>query len=244
MKRKKYIYLGIGIFIIPFLIMVCLHIGIAVGRYFNININVPNVSAADWFMFIGSYLGGVMTLSGVMITLRYERNSHEYQLAVASIKEERCNISSLIEKIDVFAPSICYINFISVISIKEYDKLPDFSNVRNEIAKYLQKIYQSRTELTLCTDILFSSKNCYTCKQLCKLSEVQNDFSTTYNKVSKLLDDTLRFLYTYIVDTYQNILKDEIINKYRQHITESLAKGIVPIYSEKDIKMVEREKKI
>ena len=58
MKRKKQIYLGIGIFIIPFFIMICLHIGIALGRYFNININVPEITAADWFMFAGSYLGG------------------------------------------------------------------------------------------------------------------------------------------------------------------------------------------
>lgn len=243
MKRKKQIYLGVGIFIIPFFIMICLHIGIALGRYFNININVPEITAADWFMFAGSYLGGVMTLLGVLVTLRYERNIHGHQLIVASIQEERRNISSLIEKLDVFGPSICYVDFTSAMGTKEWNKLPDFSNVRSEIAEYLRKIYQSRTELTLCTDILVQSQNCSVCKHPCRLSTVQNDFSTTYNKVFKLLDDTLRILDAYIVDTYQNTLRDELISRYKQNIAECLAKGEVPIYTEKDIQTAEGEKK-
>lgn len=243
MKRKRQIYLGIGICIIPFFIMICLHIGIALGRYFNININIPEITAADWFMFEGSYLGGVMTLVGVLFTLRYERKIHGHQLTVASIQEERRNISSLIEKLDVFGPSICYVDFNSVMSIKEWNKLPDFSNVRSEIAEYLRKIYQSRTELTLCTDILVTPQNCFVCEHPCRLSAVQNDFSSTYNKVSKLLDDTLRILDTYIVDTYQNTVRDELIRQYKQNIAECLAKGMTPSYTEKDIQTAEREKK-
>lgn len=243
MKRKKQIYLGLGIIIVPFIIMLCLHIGIALGRYFNININVPEIKAADWFMFAGSYLGGVLTLFGVLLTLRYERNIHGHQLTVTFIQEERNNISSLIEKLDLFGPSICYVEFTSALGIKEYNKLPDFSNVRNKIAEYLRGIYQSRTELTLCTDILFISPNCSMCKHPCRLSAIQNEFSSIYNKISKLLDETLRTLDAYIVDTYQNMLRDELISQYRQNIAECSAKGLVSNYSEKDIQTAEREKK-
>ena len=66
-----------AVVVIPFILIFCLHIGIALGNYFGININVPNVDASTWFLFAGSYLGGVMTLAGVMITLKHERKIHQ-----------------------------------------------------------------------------------------------------------------------------------------------------------------------
>lgn len=72
MKNKRLWWI-LGIATAPFILMLCLHLGLAIQRYFRFNINVPNVEAADWFMFAGSYLGGAMTLLGVIVTLKYER---------------------------------------------------------------------------------------------------------------------------------------------------------------------------
>ena len=73
----------------PLLLMLCLHIGIALGQYFGININVPGIGAADWFLFAGSYLGGAMTLLGVVATLKHERSIHHHQLMIESIEKEK-----------------------------------------------------------------------------------------------------------------------------------------------------------
>lgn len=73
MRNKKSLWWIVAVIIMPFVVMLRLHIGIALGNYFHININVPNVDAATWFMFSGSYLGGVI------ITLRHERNIHQYE---------------------------------------------------------------------------------------------------------------------------------------------------------------------
>ena len=64
MKNNHHRWWIVGIVAAPFVLMLFLHIGIAVGQYFKIDINVPNIAAADWFMFAGSYLGGAMTLLG------------------------------------------------------------------------------------------------------------------------------------------------------------------------------------
>ena len=85
MKNKLSKWWFLVVLAIPFFLMLCLHIGIALGNYFGININVPNVDASTWFIFCGSYLGGTMTLAGVMITLKHERSIHQYEKVKRSL---------------------------------------------------------------------------------------------------------------------------------------------------------------
>ena len=79
MKNKLSKWWFLAVLAIPLFLMLCLHIGIALGNYFGININVPNVDASTWFIFCGSYLGGIMTLAGVMVTLKHERGIRQYE---------------------------------------------------------------------------------------------------------------------------------------------------------------------
>lgn len=106
MKNRLSKWWFLIVIVIPFLLMFCLHVGIALGSYFGININVPNVDASTWFIFCGSYLGGTMTLAGVMITLRHERSIHQYEKALESIEKERNGLGKVICELNLFAPSI------------------------------------------------------------------------------------------------------------------------------------------
>lgn len=108
MKNKLSKWWFLVVLAIPFLLMLCLHIGIALGNYFGVNINVPNVDASTWFIFCGSYLGGTMTLAGVMLTLRHERNIHQYEKSMDSIEKEKDALGKAICNLNVFAPSILY----------------------------------------------------------------------------------------------------------------------------------------
>lgn len=65
-----------GVIAAPFLLMLLLHLGIAVSEYTGFNFNIEGINAADWFMFAGSYLGGAITLGGVVLTLKHERKVH------------------------------------------------------------------------------------------------------------------------------------------------------------------------
>lgn len=96
MKNKLSKWWFLIVIAIPFLLMLCLHIGIALGNYFDLNINVPNVDASTWFIFCSSYLCGTMTLVGVMVTLRHERSIHQYEKSLESIDKERESLGKAI----------------------------------------------------------------------------------------------------------------------------------------------------
>ena len=243
MKNRRWHWWILGIVITPFLLMLCLHIGIAMGQYFKININVPDIEAADWFMFAGSYLGGAMTLLGVMVTLKYERRLNEHQQRIESIEKERERLFSIINRLDVFAPSSCYLDFTSAMSVKEWNKRPDFTGVRRRIVDFMRELNQSNQELQLGTDMCAKSADCAKCKHICRLPTVQAEFQNSYAYVNKYLFDTLKLLDAYIVDQYQNAVKDELIYMYRENIALCQSQGKASQYGEKDIDDIQKLKK-
>lgn len=242
MKNKRLWWI-LGIAAAPFILMLCLHLGLAIQRYFRFNINVPNVEAADWFMFAGSYLGGVMTLLGVIVTLKYERRLNQHQQRIQSIEKERERLFSIINRLDVFAPSSCYLNFTSVMSVKEWNKRPDFTDVRRRIVDSMRELNQSNRDLQLGTDMCAQSADCARCKHICRLPTVQAEFRNTYTYMNTYLFDTLKLLDTYIVDQYQNAVKDELIYLYRESIALCQSQGTVSQYGEKDIDDIQKLKK-
>lgn len=243
MKNKRIIWWIVGIALTPFVLMLLLHIGIALQQYFKLNINVPNIHAADWFMFAGSYLGGAMTLFGVIITLKHERKLHQHQLTIESIEKERERLFLIVNKLDVFAPSACYLDFTSAMCVKEWDKRPDFSTVRRKIVETLRDLNQGNQELLLETEMCTQPAECVKCKHLCRLPAVRNEFQRTYAYVNRYLYDTSQMLDAYIVDQYQNATNDELINLYRENIAVCQAQGKPSQYGEKDIEDIQSLKK-
>lgn len=191
MKNRRIIWWIIVIALAPFVLMLLLHIGIALQQYFKFNINVPNIHAAEWFMFAGSYLGEAMTLFGVIIILRHERKLHQHQLVIESSEKERERLFAIISKLDVFAPSACHLDFTSAMCFKEWNKRPDFSAVRRRIIETLRELNQSNQELQLETEMCSVQVNCAKCKHPCKLPEIRNEFQSVYAYVNKYLFDTL-----------------------------------------------------
>ena len=243
MKNNHHRWWIVGIVAAPFVLMLFLHIGIAVGQYFKIDINVPNIAPAAWFMFAGSYLGGAMTLLGVMATLRYERKIHTNQLMIQGIEKENELLNSVVNRIDIYAPSICYLDLSSALSIKEWNKRPDFSAVRRRIAEAMSALNQGRIDLNIGTDMCCQPAECTSCKHPCRMPNVRIEFQNTYATVNKHLFDTLTLLDAFIVEHYQNAVKDELINLYRENIAQCQAVGQPSQYSEKDIQDIQKLKK-
>ena len=140
MKNKLSKWWFLVVLAVPFILMFCLHIGTALGNYFGININVPNVDASTWFIFCGSYLGGTMTLAGVMITLKHERSIHQYEKALETIEKERDGLGKVICELNLFAQNTLYQRFNGIrITSTGYDSV-EVSAVRQQLAEEMQKI--------------------------------------------------------------------------------------------------------
>lgn len=220
---------------IPFLLMFCLHIGIALENYFGININVPNVDASTWFIFCGSYLGGTMTLAGVMITLRHERNIHQYEKSRESIEKEKDALGKAVCDLNIFAPSTLYQQFNSLhITSKGYDSA-EVAAIRQQLSEEMRKINALKLETMFFTDIYAMTAGCSACKKPCRIQSILPEFQKIYEKVGSKLFESLQMVDAYVVTCVSNALYQALIINCQQSNQQHQAIGQPPEYSEVEI---------
>lgn len=226
---------------IPFLLMLCLHIGIALGNYFGININVPNVDASTWFMFFGSYLGGVMTLAGVMITIKHERNIHQYEKSLENIDREKDKLGKAICELNLFAPSTLYQRFnILQITTSGYNSA-EVAAIRQQLSEEMQKINTAKLETIFFTNAYAIPIGCSTCKSPCRIPTILPEFQKTYEKVGNQIFTLLQMIDDYIVVCNQNAIQRALIANCRQINQQCQSLGQPPVHGESEIKRYERE---
>lgn len=235
MKNKLSKWWFLIVFAIPFLLMLCLHIGIALGNYFGININVPNVDASTWFIFCSSYLGGTMTLAGVMVTLKHERNIHQYEKSLESIDKEREALGKAICDLNVFAPSTIYQQFSSLqITNKGYNSA-EVAAIRQQLSEEMRKINALKLETMFFTDIYAMATACSTCKKLCRIQSILPEFQKLYEKVGGRLFELLQMVDFYVAICVSNALYQALVAECQQANQQRQAFGQTPEYSEAEI---------
>lgn len=224
MKNKLSKWWFLLVLAVPFILMVCLHIGIALGNYFGININVPNVDASTWFIFCGSYLGGAMTLAGVMVTLKHERSIHQYEKSLESIDKERESLGKAICDLNVFAPSAIYQRFNSLqITSKGYNAA-EVAVIRQQLSEEMRKINALKLET-----------GCSACKKPCRIQAILPEFQKLYEKVGGKLFDVLQIVDSYVVICISNALYQALVIGCQQDNQKCQASGQPPQYSEVEI---------
>lgn len=237
MKNKLSKWWFLVVLAIPFLLMFCLHIGIALGNYFGININVPNVDASTWFIFCGSYLGGTMTLAGVMLTLRHERNIHQYEKSMDSIEKEKDALGKAICDLNVFAPNTLYQQFNSLyITSKGYDPA-EVATIRQQLSEEMRKINALKLETLFFTDIYAMTAGCSACKKPCRVQSILPEFQKIYEKVGSKLFELLQIVDAYVVVSVSNALYQALITNCQQSNQRHQALGQPPEYSEAEIEI-------
>lgn len=235
MKNKLLKWWFLVVLAIPFLLMLCLHIGIALGNYFGININVPNVDASTWFIFCGSYLGGTMTLAGVMATLRHERSIHQYEKSLESIDKERELLGKAICDLNVFVPSAIYQRFNSLqITSKGYNAA-EVAVIRQQLSEEMRKINALKLETMFFTDIYAMTLGCSACKKPCRIQAILPEFQKLYEKVGGKLFDVLQMVDSYVVICINNELYQALVIGCQQDNQKCQASGQPPQYSEVEI---------
>lgn len=241
MKNKLSKWWFLVVVFIPFLLMFCLHIGIALGNYFGININVPNVDASTWFIFCGSYLGGTMTLAGVMITLRHERSIHQYEKVLESIEKERDGLGQVICELNLFAPSILYQRFNGLrITSTGYDSV-EIAAIRQQLAEEMQKVNTVKLKAMFFTDIYVVPPGCPTCKNPCRIPTILPEFQKTYEKISNRVFTLLELIDSYIAICNRNAIKRALVVNCQQINQQLQSQGQLPKYGEAELKGYESE---
>lgn len=241
MKNKLSKWWFLIVIAIPFLLMLCLHIGIALGNYFGININVPNVDASTWFIFCGSYLGGTMTLAGVMLTLRHERNIHEYEKSMDGIEKEKDALGKAICDLNVFAPSTLYQQFNSLcITSKGYNPA-EVAAIRQQLSEEMRKINALKLETMFFTDIYAMTAGCSACKKPCRVQAILPEFQRIYESVGNRIFTLLQMIDTYIVTCNQNALRRALIASCQNINQQCQLHGQPPEHSNAEIRGYENE---
>lgn len=237
MKNRLSKWWFLVVLVVPFILMFCLHIGIALGNYFGININVPNVDASTWFIFCGSYLGGTMTLAGVMLTLRHERNIHQYEKAMDTIEKEKDALGKAICDLNVFAPSTLYQQFNSLhITSKGYDSA-EVAAIRQQLSEEMRKINALKLETMFFTDIYAMTAGCSACEKPCRVQAILPEFQKIYEKVGSKLFELLQMIDAYVVVSVSNALYQALVTNCQQSNQWHQALGQPLEYSEAEIEI-------
>lgn len=240
MKNKFLKWWFLVIAIIPVILMLCLHIGIAIGDYFGININVPNVDASTWFTFAGSYLGGTMTLVGVVITLRHERNVQRYEKELSNIEKEKDYLGKMICELNIFAPSTLYQQSNSILLItKGNDISAQAALIRQQLAKEMQKINKEKLEIMFFTDMYAMTAGCSTCQKPCRIQTILPEFQKIYEKIGSRIFHVLQLIDSYVVINENNAIYREVVNSYCESNQLCQLKEQPPQYEESIIKEYE-----
>lgn len=236
MKNKLSKYWFLGILFAPLLLMFCFHIGLALGAYFGININVADISTKDWFMFAGSYLGGVMTLVGVTITIRQERRNQHYEDNLGSIEREREHLGVAISGLNTIIPKTIYQRYINLpVTSEGYYNSADVSLIKQSIDQERENINKIRMEAIFFTDI-YDSAPCMICDKVCSLKEIRLEFQKIYDDIAKQLFDIYQKIEKYITVNESNIINKKLATNFRQMNSSLLKEGKSPMYDELTIK--------
>ncbi len=216
-----------GVVAAPFVLMILLHLGIAIFEYTGFNFNIQGVDAPDWFIFAGSYMGGVMTLVGVILTIHYQRKSNFKQQKFTEILKERETLGNIISRLDLLGPSGCYQEYTSLVSA-EYAQIPNLSNIRRNIVDKMGILNQLRAEINLSTDIMAMPTECASCNHQCRLISLRPEFQVLYTTVNQNLLDAYAALDTFIVASLNNCLIEErkLISMQQNYAAQSQGKAI------------------
>ncbi len=221
----------ISIPILPFILMALLHISIALGNYFSIDINIPNIYASDWFMFFGSYLGGSVTLLGVILTIRHSRQLHQHQISIGYLQKEEENVAEVLASLPVNQTLNIMGVYATGFRISDDDEINNIENSKETIREiYLcqTSLTQAKIKLAALSFILQDYNNCSSCKNKCNLNEIAPKFRATYEELESTIDKCLEYIYETIRARDNSLMYSSMLKENM----ECAKKEEQPLYSQ------------
>lgn len=211
--KKQWVW---GVVAAPFVLMILLHLGVAIYEYTGLNFNIEGISATNWFMFAGSYLGGAITLGGVVLTLKHERKIHQHQISIDAINKEKELLVNAVSELDIHSLSTLHNHFLELEITNTGYRGVEVAEIQRRISEKQRVLSQWMIIVTASTDMYVNiSLQCSGCKTPCGLSKTCEQFREIYDRVTKDIYDTLSLLSLYIQQCEANALRDVIIRQYQ-----------------------------
>lgn len=181
--KIKHIFPIIVLFLsIPFLIVPIL---LFINSY-TLFPPLPGVEYREWVGFLGSYLGGSITLCGVYLSHLYTNKNRVYDAEKQKIKKESEVIIEHITQIDL---SVC----LDVLRDcgKSTRNMSDntvylLEDIIDKIDKKIENILKIDSFLNKHIDILYRSDACSNCDKKCDLYEIKLSFIENYGDLNRV----------------------------------------------------------
>ncbi len=224
MKKHYYIILP-TLLLIPFGITLIFHFANYLYQVYDININLKGITHVDWFMFLGSFSGGVCTVLAFILsdnsnsmnlnkTINAGQKQQAYQTRIKAIEEEEKIIASVIAELSLGTGNIYFNIYNSATVIHNNSINTSILDILNLIIEHRKTLTRNNTLLTLKTNIL-----CLPCRQCADFSKCpQNEFA---NKFLNLYNYSYTNIYMSLGYAHETIVAISKITKKKNHFAFS-----------------------
>lgn len=177
--RNKSWLAPIAVFVLPIILYGILFV---LERYTNLYWKY-GFTKSEWFSFFGSYLGGVATFIGVVLTIRHTYKVHMRQEHILKIEKEGEALSHLMGKMNI--PQFCVTKF------HDFKALPIASpsqniihmqNILSSISQYKEDLNSELTRASLLCDIFSRELQCEKCQKQCDRYKLKLEFCNLFQK--------------------------------------------------------------
>ena len=166
----------------------------------------------EWFLFLGSYFGGVATFFSVIKTITTMNKSQIRQEKIALIDKEYNAIVNLISKIKLLYS--CAKRYHTFEGLDHVDKIQCIEHLQKTLLNILENIDSFEYELnrtSMVSSILSTESACLNCTKKCNLYIIKNEFNKIFEidkygcvSINSSLYQTLRIKF-YILKAELNI---------------------------------------
>ncbi len=139
-----------------------------------------NISKDTFISFIGSYIGGLTTLIGVIMTIRYSYTSQKRQLEILNIQKECDSLLELIKISNI--PQFCNkkINeFYACIGSNNEEE--HIQSLIKDMYEYINNFQYLLIDIHIISNISNFEEKCYKYRNFCKLHIIKKEFNTIFN---------------------------------------------------------------
>lgn len=208
MKKYHWIILS-TVLLIPLGITLIFHFANYLYQVHDININLKGIAHVEWFMFLGSFSGGVCTVFAFILSdnsnsknlnksIDAGQKQQTYQARIKAIEEEEKVIASAIAELNLGTGNIYFNMYRSALSVHNGCNSEATLYILNSIIEHRKTLSRNNTLLSLKTNIL-----CVPCKHCGDfLKSPQNEFASEFFKIYK---DTYITVFTSLGYAYDGL---------------------------------------
>ena len=225
--RHKIILLLIILLILPVFILLLLRLSNFISTITGIDLYVSGVSNGEMFIFLGSYIGGVITLSALYFTITENRKAMRFQLEDARIDKELEYLADGLSKLNSITALKIFTEFNSLVPSADGYKGNEIAEIKCKINFEREQILSARIILSMKTTMLDKIEKCSNCKNQCRMYKIKSDFIEKYYETECKLYKILASIERYISDSTQNLRCSHLKRESEQLLNDPLTTEVM-----------------